>query len=67
MTSQSTWCNQPPQSKLQELQHMCSFSRFMSAVGVGVLYQSQLIQQETSDLVERKYDDSSETDNADEN
>jgi len=39
----------------------------MSAVGVGVLYQSQLIQQETSDLVERKYDDSSETDNADEN
>jgi hypothetical protein len=39
----------------------------MSAVGVGVLYQSQLIQQETPDHVARNYDNSSETDNADEN
>jgi hypothetical protein len=39
----------------------------MSAVGVGVLYQSQLIQQEISDHVERNYDNSSETDIADEN
>lgn len=39
----------------------------MSAVGVGVLYQSQLIQQETSDYVERNYDNSSETNIADEN
>jgi len=39
----------------------------MSAVGVGVLYQSQLIQQETSDHVERNYGNSSETENADEN
>lgn len=46
----------------QELQHMYSLSRFMSAVGVAVLYQSQLIQQETSDHVERDYDNSSETD-----
>jgi hypothetical protein len=39
----------------------------MSAVGVGFLYESQLIQQETSDHVERNYDNSSESDNADEN
>ena len=45
---------------------MCSFSRFMSAVDVRVLYQSQLMQQETSDHVERNYN-SSETDIADEN
>jgi len=39
----------------------------MSAVSVGVLYQSQLIQQETSDHVERNYENSLETGIADEN
>jgi len=39
----------------------------MSAVSVGVLYQSQLIPQETSDHVEGNYDNSSETGIADEN
>lgn len=50
----------------KELQHMYIPYRFMSAVGVAVLYQSQLIQQETSDHVERDYDNSLETDIADE-
>jgi len=47
--------------------NICVVFPDLCLLSVGVLYQSQLIPQETSDHVEGNYDNSSETGIADEN